>query len=81
MPQDSQEVEIYTEYRGVTVQMTYAQWQLISEAGERCDLSPADFLLEASLAQARRIVPADCQPSGELAPMPGLFADGESNGS
>ena len=78
MSLDCQEVEVFTEYRGVTVQMTYAQWQLICEAGERCDLSPADFLLEASLAQARRIVPADCQPSGAAAPILGLFADEKS---
>lgn len=81
MSRDSREVEVYTEYRGVTVQMTRAQWQVVSEAGERCELSPADFLLEASLAQEQRIVPADYQPSGVVAPMPGLFANGESNGS
>ncbi len=74
-------MEVYTEYRGVTVQMTLAQWQIITEAGERCDLSPAEFLLEASLAEARRIVPVDCQPRGEEAPMQGLFAKGESNES
>ncbi len=66
------------EHRKLSVELSEEEWHLIAEAGERCDLSPAAFLLEASVAAARRIVPADCQPIDLEAPMPGLFAEGES---
>ena len=66
------------EHRNLSVELSEDDWQLIAEAGDRCDLSPADFLLEASLAAARRIVPAACQPSHVETPMPGMFAEGES---
>ena len=52
----------HKEHRNLIVELTEDDWQLIAEAGDRCDLSTADFLLEASLAAARRIVPAACQP-------------------
>ena len=70
----------HKEQRSLFVELTEDDWKLIAEAGDRCDLSPADFLLEAALAQARRIVPAACRPSGVEAPMTGLFAEGKSIG-
>ena len=69
------------EHRKLSVELSEEEWHLIVEAGERCDLSPADFLLEASVAAARRIVPADCRPIAVETPMPGLFAEREPNES
>ena len=71
----------HKERRNLFVELSEDEWQLIAEAGDRCDLSPADFLLEASLAAARRIVPAACRPTGMETPMPGMFAEGESSES
>lgn len=77
---EAQQIE-KEEHRKLSVELSEEEWHLIAEAGERCDLSPADFLLEASVAAALRIVPADCRPIEVETPMPGLFAEREPNES
>ena len=63
--------------RQVSIDISAEEWQLLSEAGERCGLGPSDYILMAALAAARTIVPAASQASLVETPLPGLFEGGE----
>ena len=65
-----------TQYLQLVTTISFDEWQLLSEAGERCGLGPSDYILMAALAAARTIVPAASQPPLVETPMPGLFTRG-----
>ena len=65
-----------TQYLQLVTTISFDEWQLLCEAGERCGLGPSDYILMAALAAARTIVPAASQAPLVETPMPGLFDEG-----
>lgn len=66
----------------ISVMFDRNESKLLREAAERCDSSLADFVRGLALAEARRLVPADCQPHvGDVeTPLPGLFSEKKGGG-
>ena len=61
---------------------TEADWEVLNEACQRCNMYIDQFILQAAIAEARRLVPPACQTHADDVGMPplGLFSEKKGGG-